>query len=89
MYKIIIIIIIGVCNSGSIRLVQNEDGNMTNNNNEGRLEVCFIDQWGTVCSTNFFSEEAIVTCKQLGYSSTCKNNYIDSLTCTVIILFTS
>ena len=37
---------------------------------EGRLEVCFYNQWGTMCSNGsmWTSNEAIVACRQLGYA---------------------
>ena len=38
----------------------------------GRLEVYHNGQWGTVCNTAFYSVEATVACRQLGFSS-----YID------------
>ena len=51
-----------ICNSGDIRLVGG------NNPLEGRVEVCFYNQWGTVCDSFWGNEEARVVCRQLGYS---------------------
>lgn len=34
---------------------------------EGRIEVYDNGEWGTVCSIGFYSMEAMVTCKSLGF----------------------
>ena len=51
-----------VCNDGDIRLV---GGTLEE---EGRVEVCMNEDWGTVCDDSFTTVDAIVVCVQLGYS---------------------
>ena len=36
---------------------------------EGRLEVCVFQRWGSVCDVNFGTKEAKVVCRQLGAST--------------------
>lgn len=52
------------CTHGDIRLV---DGG---SQHEGRVEVCVHNRWYTVCGFGFDIMEAIVICRQLGYSTT-------------------
>ena len=33
----------------------------------GRVEVSFGGQWGTICDSNWADNDAKVVCKQLGY----------------------
>ena len=35
---------------------------------EGRLEIFHDDQWGTVCDDRFVDDDAMVVCRQLGYT---------------------
>ena len=56
------IIITVLCNDGDIRLV---GGTLEE---EGRVEVCMNEAWGTVCDDSFTNVDANVVCGQLGYS---------------------
>ena len=50
------------CSDGEIRLV---DGSTPN---EGRVEVCINQAWGTICGNYYWdSNDANVVCGQLGY----------------------
>ncbi len=63
----------GLCTDGSIQLVGGA------NNLQGRVEVCNVGAWGTVCDDSFGTNDAQVVCRQLGYSSegiyTCNINF--------------
>ena len=49
------------CVSGNVRLVSETSSD------KGRLEVCKLGIWGTVCSDGFSNIEATVACQWLGF----------------------
>ena len=50
------------CSDSEVRLV---DGSTPN---EGRVEVCINQAWGTICGDSYWgSDDASVVCGQLGY----------------------
>ena len=52
--------------NGTIRL---EDGP---SDFEGRVEICMRGQWQTVCNDFWGHNEALVVCRQLGFSTSGK-----------------
>ena len=52
-----------VCSDGDLRLVS---GNVVN---EGRVEICLNNVWGTICDDGFSNVDAEVVCKKLNYST--------------------
>ncbi len=51
---------------GDLRLVGNSG---QTGGSSGRLEVYYSGQWGTVCDDGFGIDEAVVACRQLGFST--------------------
>ena len=44
---------------GDIRLI--------GRHNQGRVEVCYANQWGSVCDDSWDDADARVACRQLGF----------------------
>ena len=57
-----ITIVRGNCIHGTVQLV---NGTTTN---QGRVEMCIGQTWGTVCDHGFGTNDARVICRQLGYN---------------------
>ena len=53
------------CQNGDIRIT----GGTAGERNVGRVEVCFNETWGTVCNDDWNRNDAIVACRQLGFST--------------------
>ncbi len=63
-------ILIIECTEGDIRLV----GRL--NSNEGRVEICIGNEYGTICDQAWDTTDASVVCRQLGLSNTGINYYV-------------
>ncbi len=56
------------CTEGSVRIV---DGDGMESQ-EGRVEFCHNNEWGTVCDDLWSNTDAMVVCRQLNLSFICK-----------------
>ena len=61
----------GSCTNHDIRMIRNNTGIPFKSN--GRIEVCYNNQWGSICNNSWGTNDAKVACGQLGYtkSGTC------------------
>ena len=55
--------VIASCKDGDLKLVGGKS------ENEGRLEVCFDQRWGTINGDGWTHTDTQVACRQLGYST--------------------
>ena len=55
--------LLDVCSEGDVRLCGGR------NSAEGRVEICFNNQWGRVCDRSWSNSDSNVVCRQLGFSS--------------------
>ena len=51
------------CDDGDVRMVN------SSSEYQGRVEVCMNGTWHPVCDSLWTTEDAIVVCRQLGYST--------------------
>ena len=56
--------------------------------NEGRVEICAYNSWGTVCGNSIGTAEAAAICNQLGYSNGQFSTGAGILVCTCAIMYT-
>ncbi len=52
------------CTNGDLRLIGGSSSF------EGRVEMCWNNEWGTVCDDLWTAPDALVACRQLGYNPT-------------------
>ena len=53
-----------VCANGTVRLQGGKSPQ------EGRVEFCYKNVWGTICDDNWDDNDARVVCRQLNFSDT-------------------
>ena len=51
------------CSNGDVRLV----GGSTDN--EGNVQICYYNAWGSICDDSWGRSDSNVVCRQLGFQS--------------------
>ena len=54
---------LGDCDTGALRLANGTSMF------EGRVEICYYNNWGTICDDSWNNTIARVVCRQLGFST--------------------
>ena len=57
-----------VCHSHAVPCADRDVRLVEGNVGSGRIEVCYNNSWGTICSNSWDNVDASVACKQSGYS---------------------
>lgn len=73
--KLLILFAVLRCQDGAVRLAGGASPF------EGRVEICFNETWGTICSHSWSSFDARVVCRQLGFIS---EGNAQQLSCTLV-----
>ena len=83
-FAILNMTIMVACPPGDVRLV---GGSVLD---EGRVELCYNNAWGTICDDGFDENDANVVCRQLGYPDHGKHSLLAlimiNVTCTFIFV---
>ena len=58
-----------LCSDGDIRLADGASTILDAPPNNGRVEVCFNGEWGTICENGWSTNDGQVTCGQLGFAN--------------------